>query len=217
MRNVKFFVFYFSQHLPKTVSTLRHVCLFYHFETNGTVKRAQGYEHDKTQTQKLSLQPTNQTKSLLLSSYEFKSPLYRGAWCRDLFLLLEDAEGLFSDANPPRGDGTADKVGTDKPLSTAAVAGLREGTTFAGLLPLLVTALLPPPPAGLVLPEPPLLLLVPGTELAPPAFCCGRLLDIAQGQLKLPQNPLRCRLNHPDCTRIWLLSYSSWLTSLFVC
>lgn len=133
-----------------------------------------------------------QTKSLLLSSYEFSSPLQRGAWWRERFLLLEEAEGLFREAKLLLDNGTADKLGTDKPLSlpvvdAAADAKLREGTTFGELFPLLVTVLLPPPP-GLELPVPPLeLLLVPGTELAPPVFCCGRLLDMVQGRQKLPQ------------------------------
>lgn len=62
------------------------------------------------------------------------------------------------------------------------------------MLPLLVGALLPPPP--FVFPVPPvlllllLLLLVLGTELAPAALCCGRLLDIIQGRLGTPQ--IRC-------------------------
>ncbi len=115
----------------------------------------------------------------------------------------EDAEGLLREAKPPRDEGTAAKVGTDKPPSPA-VARVREGTTFPELLPLLVTALLPPPP--LVFPVPPvLLLLVPGTELAPPALCCGRLLDIMQDRLESPQNPLRCCSKHPDSAAIWLL------------
>lgn len=120
-----------------------------------------------------------QTKSLLLSSYEFKRPLHKGAWWRDFFLLPEEPEGLLREAKAPRDDGTAAKLGTDKPPSPAA-AKLRVGTTFPELLPLLVTAaLLPPPP--LVFPVPPVLLLVPGTELAPPAFSCGRLLDMMRG------------------------------------
>ena len=43
-----------------------------------------------------------------------------------------------------------------------------------------------------------LLLLVLGTELAPPAPCCDRLLDIIQDRLETPQNPLRCCSKHPD-------------------
>lgn len=148
---------------------------------------------------------TNQTKSLLLSSYEFKRPLQRGVWWRDFFLLPEEAEGLLSEAKPPRDDGTAAKVGTDKPPSLVAAANVREGTTFPELLPLLVTALLPPPP--LVFPVPPalLLLLVPGTELAPPACCCCRLLDIVRNRQETPWDPLCCCSKHPDSAAIWLL------------
>lgn len=176
---------------------LRHVCLVYHFEANGTEKQAEARvivqlsnfygTHPKARVQ----YKTNQTKSLLLSSYEFKRPLYSGAWCRDLFLLPEDADGLLREAKPPRADGTAARVGTDRPPSPAA-ARVREGTTFPEVLPLLVGALLPPPP--FVFPVPPvlllLLLLVLGTELAPAALCCGRLLDIIQGRLETPQ--IRC-------------------------
>lgn len=147
---------------------------------------------------------TNQTKSLLLSSYEFKRPLQRGVWWRDFFLLPEEAEGLLSEAKPPRDDGTAAKVGTDKPPSLVAAAKVREGTTFPEL-PLLVTALLPPPP--LVFPVPPalLLLLVPGTALAPPACCCCRLLDIVRNRQETPWDPLCCCSKHPDSAAIWLL------------
>lgn len=141
---------------------------------------------------------TNQTKSLLLSSQEFKRPLQRGAWWRDLFLLVaeEDAEGLLSEANPPLDDCTAAKAGTDK-LPSPAAASVREGTTFPELFPLPV-ALLPLPPLVLAV----LLLLVLGTELAPPALCCGRLLDIIQPRLESPQNPPHCRSKHPDCADI---------------
>lgn len=118
---------------------------------------------------------------MLLSSYEFKRPLHNGAWCKDLFLVPEDAAGRLREANPPRGDGTGAKVGTDAPPSPAA-APVREGTPFPELLPLLVTALLPPPPFVL----PVLLLLVLGTELAPPASCCGRLFDITLGRPETP-------------------------------
>lgn len=154
-------------------------------------------------------QKTHQTKSLLLSSYEFNRPLYRGAWWRDFFLLPEDAEGLLREAKPPRDDGTAAKVGTVKPPSPAGAAGLREGTTFPELLPLLVTALLPPPPfvfpAPPVPPPPPPLLLVLGTEPAPPALCCGRLFDIMRGRPETPRKPLRCCSQHPDSAAMWLL------------
>lgn len=144
----------------------------------------------------------HQTKSLLLSSYEFKRPLHKGAWWRDFFLLPEDAEGLLREAKPPRDDGTAARLGTDKPPSPAA-AKLRVGTTFPELLPLLVTALLPAPP--LAFPVPPVLLLVLGTELAPPALSCGRLLDIMRGRQETPRNPLRCCSKHPDSAAIWPL------------
>lgn len=129
--------------------------------------------------------------------------MYRGVWWRDLFLLPEDADGLLREANPPRDDGTAAKVGTDKALSPAAPK-VREGTTFPELLPLLVTALLPPLPFEFPV-DAVLLLLVPGTEFAPAAFCCGRLLDIMQGRLETPRNPLRCCSKHPDSAAIWLL------------
>lgn len=72
-------------------------------------------------------------------------------------------------------------MGTDKPPAAARV---REGTRVPELLPLLMTALLPPP-LELLLP-----LLVPGTEPAPPALCCGRLPDITLNRLGTPQNSL---------------------------
>ena len=192
------------QHSPETVATLCHVCLFYHFEANGTAKAKHkrgcveckfklGSETFPAGAVMISMPckrtETNQTKSLLLSSYEFRRPLYKGAWWRVFFLLPEDEEGLLRDANPPRDEGTAAKVGTARTPSPAA-ARVRVGTTFPELLPLLVTALLPPPP--FVFPLPPvLLLLVLGTELAPPGLCCGRPLDITQRpDEKLPE--IRC-------------------------
>lgn len=220
-------------HLPKAVPTLCHMCLFDHVEANGAGKAGKttvvvkckwnfGSQTFSPLTVRFWYSATTerfpkavfhghsrktktyQTKSLVLSSYEFKRPLYKGAWWRDFFLLPEDAEGLLREAKLLREDGTAAKVGTDKPPSPA-VAGGRVGTTFPELLPLLVTALLPLPP--FVLPVPPvlLLLLVLGTELAPPAFCCGRLLDIIQGRQETPQNRLRCSSKHPDSAAIWLL------------
>lgn len=197
------------------MSTLCHVCLFYHFEANGTEKARNSRFNCKSYKtmQALDISCTHQTKSLLLSSYEFKRPLHKGAWWRDFFLLPEEAEGLLREAKPPRDDGTAAKLGTDKPPSPAA-AKVRVGTTFPELLPLLVTALLPAPP--LVFPVFPVLLLVLGTELAPPALSCGRLLDIMRGRRETPQNPLRCCSKHPDSAAI-CAALAGWLTSWLAC
>lgn len=134
---------------------------------------------------------------MVLSSYEFKRPLYKGAGWRDFFLLPEGAEGLLREANDPRDDGTAAKVDADKPPSVAVASG-RVGTTFPELLPLLVTALLPPLLAVL----PVLLLLVLGTDPAPAALCCPRLLDIIQGRQVTPRSRLRRCSNHPDSAAI---------------
>lgn len=107
----------------------------------------------------------------------------------------------LNEAKPPRDVGTATKVGTDKLLSPAA-AKVREGTTFPELLPLPVAALFAPP----LFPVPPvLLLLVLGTELAPPGLCCGRLPDIMQGRRETPKNPLPRCSKHPDSAAVWLL------------
>lgn len=110
------------------------------------------------------------------------------------------------EANPPRADGTVARVGTDKPLAAAKV---REGTTVPELLPLLMTALLPPP-FELLVP-----LLVPGTELAPPALCCGRLPDITLNRLETPQKPLLMLKASGQCGN--LVTCAGWLASSLAC